>query len=88
MAAERTVEVFTGGCPLCEKTVTLVRRIACPSCSVAVRNMQDPETIERARTIGVRAIPAVAIDGKLLACCEGGGVDEVELKAAGVGDPL
>ena len=36
MATKRTIEIFSAGCPACEETVTLVNRIACPSCDVTV----------------------------------------------------
>ncbi len=88
MATKRTVDVFTAGCPLCEEAVDLVRRMACPSCSVIVHSMQDHEARVRAREIGVRSLPAVAVDGTLASCCTAGGVDEPGLRAAGVGRPL
>lgn len=88
MANKRTVEIFTAGCPLCEETVNLVKRIACPSCSVTVHSMQDPETRERAKELRIHAIPAVVVNNRLAACCAEGGVDEAGLRAEGVGQPL
>jgi MerR family copper efflux transcriptional regulator len=35
-ATKRTLEMFSAGCPACEETVTLLNRIACPSCEVTV----------------------------------------------------
>ncbi len=87
MPARRTVEVFTAGCPACKETVELLNRIACPSCDVKVLDMQDPEIAARARSLGVRSVPAVAIDGELAECCAGRGPDEATLRAAGVGEP-
>ena len=88
MSTHRTVEVFSAGCPLCEETLQLVHRISCPSCSVTVHNMKDPEGRERARTLGVRSVPSVVVNGQLAACCAVGGVDEPGLRAAGVGQIL
>lgn len=88
MTAKRTVEIFSAGCPLCEETIRLVRRIACPSCDVRVLDMQDPAVAKRAGTLGVSSVPAVAVDGRLADCCAGRGPDEKTLRAAGLGQPL
>ncbi len=87
MNAKRKIEVFSAGCSLCEETVKLVERLACPSCEVIVSDMKDPEVAERAKNLGVRSVPAVAVDGKLAECCTKGGPDEATLKAAGLGQP-
>ncbi len=48
---------------------------------------EDSLVAQRAKDLGVRTVPAVAVDGKLLDCCNGG-VDEQTLRAAGVGSPI
>lgn len=88
MARKRRVEVFSAGCAPCEETVAMVRRIACVSCEVEVLDMRDPAVAARAKGLGVRTAPAVAIDGRLAACCTGAGPEESALKAAGIGTPL
>ncbi len=88
MAGKRRVEVFSAGCALCDETVAMVRRIACSSCEVEVLNMRDPAVAARAKSLGVRTVPAIAIDGRLAACCTGAGPEESTLRAAGVGTPL
>ena len=85
MTAKRKIEVFSAGCPVCEETVKLVNRTACPSCEVSVLDMNQPKVAERAKTLGVRSVPAVALDGKLADCCAGGGPNEATLRAAGLG---
>ena len=75
----------TAGCGVCDEIVTLVRSIACSSCDVTVLDMNDPQVAERARAIGVRTVPAVAVDGTLTAYSPTGGYDEVTLRAAGIG---
>jgi len=50
--------------------------------------MQDPDVAARAKALGVKAVPAVAVDGKLAECCAGMGINEASLKAAGIGRPL
>lgn len=87
MATKRKIEVFGAGCPLCEEAADLVRRLACPSCEVVLLDMNDIDVARRARDLGVRRVPAIAIDGKLAACCASGPIDEVVLRAAGLGQP-
>ncbi|RMH14254.1 MAG: hypothetical protein D6695_01755 [Planctomycetota bacterium] len=85
MSATRKIEVFTAGCPVCEESVELVHRIACSSCEVRVLDMHDPQVAERARSIGIGRVPAVAVGGTLVECCAGAGPNEAALRAAGVG---
>ena len=88
MSNTRKIEVFSAGCPLCFEAEKTVRELACPSCDVAVLNMQEPESMKRANELGVRSVPAVAVDGKLADCCAGRGIDEKVLQDAGLGKPL
>jgi len=85
MTTRRRVEVFSAGCPVCLEAVAEVKGIACPSCEVSVLDLGDAEVAARARRLGVRAVPAVAVDGVLAPCCGGGGPDAATLRAAGIG---
>jgi len=85
MTAKRKVEVFSAGCPACADVVALVQGLACPSCEVDVLDMRDIAVAKRAKALGVRSVPAVAINGQLAGCCAGRGVDEASLRAAGLG---
>jgi glutaredoxin len=87
MNAKRKVEVFSAGCPLCQETIDLVGRLACASCEVTVLDMKKSDVAQRAQVLGVRSVPAVAINGKLAGCCAGRGPDENTLRAAGLGQP-
>jgi len=87
MSAQRKIEVFSAGCGVCEDTVQLVNRLACPSCKVTVLDVRDPAVAERARGLGIRSVPAVVIDSKLADCCAGRGPEEATLRAAGLGRP-
>ena len=86
MAGPRQVEVFVGACPLCEPAIDLVKGLADRSWKVLVRDMNEPEVAKRARGLGVGAIPAVVIDGRLAECCANRGIDAEVLRAAGLGD--
>ncbi len=87
MAIKRKIEVFSAGCPACEDTIELVNRIACPSCDVSILDMREPAVAKRAKSLGVRSVPAVVIDGRLADCCSGRGPQEADLRAAGLGQP-
>lgn len=84
----RKVEIFSAGCSVCNETVELVKQISCLSCEVAVLNMNDQEVVQRARSLGIRSVPAVVVDGKIASCCADRGPNEAELRAAGIGQPL
>lgn len=88
MATQRKVEVFSAGCPACQETIDLVNSIACSSCEISVLDMNDAAVAARAKTLGIRSVPTVVIDGKLADCCEGRGPDEATLRAAGVGSAV
>lgn len=85
MTEKRKIEVFSAGCGLCEDTIAMVQNAACSSCEVIILDVNDKETLARARELGVQSVPAVAIDGVLASCCAGRGVDEDTLRAAGLG---
>ena len=55
------------------------------------REITDPaqkEALTKAQAYGVTVLPSVAVNGKLLPCCENKGVCEAELRKAGVGQPV
>jgi hypothetical protein len=88
MSDNRTVEVFTAGCPLCDDVVDLVQSLACDSCDVQTVSLQDEAGVRRAEEVGVATVPAVAVNGTLADCCQGRRVTEGDLRAAGIGTPL
>lgn len=83
--AKRKVEVFSAGCAVCDEAVKLVQSVACSSCEVSVLDMKDIKVAERAKSLGVTRVPAVAVDGKLAECCSGGVINEASLRASGIG---
>lgn len=87
MTTKRQIEVFSAGCFACDDAVKMINDVACPSCEVMVLDMSDADVASRAKSLGIRSVPAVVIDGKLADCCTGRGPDEATLRAAGVGQP-
>ncbi len=69
----------------------MVKSLTCSDCEVAIYNLQQPcdtkECIDLAKTYGVKALPDVAVNGKLLSCCQNNGVTEEALRNAGIGQP-
>ena len=88
MAKRRVVEIFSAGCGVCEDAVSLVQRLACSSCDVLVLDLTDASIAGRARELGIKTVPAVAVDGELPSCCDGTGPTEEALRQAGVGQRL
>ncbi len=86
---KRTVEIFSAGCPLCREAVARVRAIACPSCEVSVWDLDDSGTgaanLRRAQAYGIRTVPAVVVDGRVLDCCRAEGPTDEALRDAGIG---
>ena len=88
MVTKRKIEVFSAGCATCDEAIETVKRVACPSCEVTIHDMRDIEVAKRAKSLGIRSVPSVVIDGKLADCCAGRGVDEQTLRAAGLGKAI
>ena len=86
---KRKVEVFSSGCQVCEPTVELVKKVACSSCEVVVyylnKGCSTNECKDKAAEYGVRKLPAIAVDGVLLECCQSGSITEKSLREAGIG---
>ena len=87
MSDKRRIEIFSAGCAVCDETVALVNKLACPSCEVEVLDMQTDDVAAKAQQYGVRSVPAVVVDGQLASCCADRGPDETSLRAAGIGEP-
>ena len=88
MATKRQIEVFSAGCSVCTEVIEMVRRAAGQSDGVTVHDMKDVNVAQRAKSLGIRSVPSVVIEGKLADCCSGRGVDEQVLRAAGLGRAL
>jgi hypothetical protein len=88
MATKRQIEVYSAGCSVCTEVIEMVRRASGPSDEVTVHDMKEVNVAQRAKSLGIRSLPSVVIDGKLADCCSGRGVDEQVLRAAGLGRAL
>jgi len=88
MKTKRKIEIFSAGCPVCEETIAMVNRLACTSCEITILDINDRDVASRARRLGIRSVPAVAVNDELADCCAGRGPDEKTLRAAGVGQSI
>lgn len=77
-----TIEIFSAGCSTCKETIEMVTKVAGADHHVQVSDMQHDDTAARAKTLGVRSLPAVVINGKLAGCCAGRGPDEHAIRKA------
>ncbi len=88
MAEKRQIEIYSAGGAVCEDAVNLVKKMACPSCQVTVKDMSDDAVATEAKKRGIKSVPAIFIDGRLADCCSAGGPNADVLRAAGLGVPL
>ena len=86
---KRKIEIFTANCPVCDPVVKMVNELACGNCELTVYDMikqcDDKTCLNKAKEYGVVRVPAVAVDGKLLNCCEAGAITKEDLVNVGVG---
>ena len=82
MVAKHTIEIYSAGCSTCRDVIDLVKRVAGADHAVRVHDMQQQEAAARAKTLGVRSLPAVVIDGKVAGCCASRGPDEAVIREA------
>lgn len=89
MKNKKKVEIFIAGCYLCDDVVKEVQALACSNCDVTVYDLnkkcETAECEEKAKQYGIRSVPAVAINGQLVNCCQDRGVDVDALRIAGLG---
>ncbi|MBL1141872.1 MAG: hypothetical protein HND53_07580 [Proteobacteria bacterium] len=85
---KRKVEIFSAGCPVCQETIDLVNELACPSCEIIIHDTHDADVQSRIKELGIKSVPAVAVNGVLADCCQSRGVDAEMLRVAGIGTLL
>jgi glutaredoxin 3 len=86
MTSKRLIEIYSAECPICKGTIDKIIEAMCPSCDVTVLDMHDDKVAAKAKSLGIRSVPAVVIDGKL-AGGSGAGIDMDALKEAVPGKP-
>jgi glutaredoxin 3 len=85
---KRRVEIFSAGCKTCQTTIDQLREHIDERHEIVVRDMHNDEgAAEAAEAFGIRTVPAVVVDGFLLACCKNKGPTLRELQGAGLAKP-
>ena len=86
---KRQVEIFTANCPVCDPVVQMVKDLACEQCEITiydlVKQCEDKTCLNKLEEYQIKKVPAIAVNGKLLSCCENQGISKEELIKAGIG---
>lgn len=89
---KRNVEIFTANCPVCDPVVKLVEDLSCNQCEVTIYDLlkqcEDKTCIDKLSKYQIKRVPAIAVDGKLLECCQNQQITRDSLIEAGIGQPL
>jgi glutaredoxin 3 len=82
------VEIFSAGCTTCQRTIEQLLEQIDARHEIVIHDMHaDTAAAARADAFGIRTVPAVVVDGFLLACCKNKGPTLRELHAAGLAKP-
>jgi len=86
---KRQIEVFTANCPVCDPIVKMIEELAYSECEITTYNLvkqcDDKTCLTKMNEYGVQKIPAVAVNGKLLDCCNDATITKEKLMDAGIG---
>ena len=66
----KKIEIFSAGCPLCEETLKSVQDLPLESCEITIHDLNETSGAQRAKELKVARVPAIAVNGQLLSCCE------------------
>jgi 4-hydroxy-3-methylbut-2-enyl diphosphate reductase IspH len=87
--SKRQIEIFTAGCPVCEPVVQLVKDTAGNDCEIILHNLSEQceskICLSKMNEYGVKRLPAIAVNGKLLSCCTNIEITSDDLANAGIG---
>lgn len=75
MEPKGLIELFTKGCPACEGWLAYGHELACSAQGYELRVWdahEERDAVEREKRMalyGIKELPAIVVDGELLACC-------------------
>ena len=86
---KRHIEIFSAGCPVCEPVVSLVKETSCENCKITIYNLSEQYAskicVTKMEQYGVKRLPAIAVNGKLLDCCKNIEITKGYLLSVGIG---
>tara|TARA_R110000764_G_scaffold208988_1_gene294634 strand:+ start:321 stop:587 length:267 start_codon:yes stop_codon:yes gene_type:complete len=86
---KRQIEIFTAGCPVCEPVVQLVKETAGKDCEITLHNLSEQceskICVSKMKEYNITSLPAVAVNGRLLACYQNKNISGDELKNVAIG---
>lgn len=89
---KRQVEIFTANCPVCEPLVQIVKELASDQCEITVYDLvkqyEDKTCLSKLEEYKIKKVPAIAVNGALLSCCQDQGISKEELIKAGIGESV
>ena len=90
---KRRIEVFTAGCPVCNPVVDLVKSFADEEYNEItiydlVKQCEIKECVSKVEEYGIKRLPAIAVNGQLLSCCNNNGITKEDLLNAGITEKL
>jgi hypothetical protein len=81
---KQIIEVFTAGCQVCTPVVELVRSVVNKHEYEVVeydlvKQCESQACLSKVKDYNIRRLPAIALNGKLLACCSNVGITKEDL---------
>ncbi len=88
-----SIEIFTAGCPLCKPVVNMVKELTQEGFNEVtvydlVKEYNSGDCLAKVEEYGIKRIPSVVVDGKLLACCAKQEITKDDLKNTGIGQNM
>lgn len=70
---KHSIEIFTGGCPVCRPFVELVKETASDDWDITIYNVveqcEEQICIDKIKEFAINRLPSVVINGKILDGC-------------------
>lgn len=90
---KRTIELFTAGCLVCNPVVEMVTSIANKEYNEItvydlVKQWETKECVTKVKDYGIKRLPSIAIDGKLMECCKSHAITKEDLINGGIMEKL
>lgn len=86
---KQQIEIFTAGCPVCELVVQLVKETAGTDCEITLHNLSEQceskICVTKMKAYGIKRLPSIAVNGKLLNCCTNIEITKLDLVNEGIG---